>query len=246
MTSGLPRDVQLVTFDCWNTLLCEEDWHLAHALRVEELRGAAHEVGVEVSHDEAGRAFDVAWARHMQLWREQVATGAEEVARWALGALGLSEPHPALEHLVGHFQEASHTSRVVTLDHARETLASLTAAGVRCALVCDTGLTPGRVVRQHLERHGLLEHLAVQAFSDEVGVPKPHASIFRAALEPLGVEPVKAIHVGDLRRTDVAGAHALGMATVRITDRHDDEEDGPEGDCVVASHRELAALLARP
>ena len=79
----------------------------------------------------------------------------------------------AYEHLVAHWQEASHSGRVESLAGARETLAALRERGVPTALICDTGLTPGRVVRAHLERHGLLAHLDVQVFSDEEGVPKP-------------------------------------------------------------------------
>ncbi len=232
-----------VTFDCWNTLLYEESWESAHALRVAALQAAAREAGRAVAEREARLAFEAGWERHMRLWREGVATGAREVALWSLAELGLREPHPALEHLVGSFQEASHTSRVLGVEGARDLVAALGRAGIACALVCDTGLTPGRVVRRHLESRGLLGGLAVQAFSDEVGVPKPDPRAFRAALEPLGVEPECAWHVGDLRGTDVAGARALGMTSVRIRARHDDTSELPEADHVVTSYAELARLL---
>lgn len=237
------RRLEAVTFDGWNTLLYEEDWGAAHALRVAALMGAAREAGRTVSSAEAGGAFDRAWARHMQLWREGVASGAREVALWALRDLGLRDPHPALEHLVAQYQEASHSSRVRALDGAVDTLVALAGAGMRCALVCDTGLTPGRIVREHLEAKGLLRFLEVQAFSDEVGVPKPDRRIFHAALRPLGVAPDRACHVGDLRHTDVAGARALGMESIRITARHDDTSALPEADFVVGSHAELRGLL---
>jgi putative hydrolase of the HAD superfamily len=132
---------------------------------------------------------------------------------------------------------------VLPLAGARDLLATLRERGVRTALICDTGLTPGRVVRQHLERHGLLEHLELQAFSDEVGVPKPRPEIFCAALEPLAVAPGRSVHVGDLKRTDVAGGRNAGMLTVRITDRHDDTSHLAEADGVVASHATLAEGL---
>jgi len=234
---------RVVTFDCWNTLLAEDDWPTAHALRVTALRDAALEAGLAVSREAATRAFDAAWGRHMELWARGVASGAREVAAWGLAELGLGEPHPTLEHLVGVFEEASHSGEVAALDDALGTLEALAHAGVRRALVCDTGLTPGRVVRQHLKRLGLLPLLEVQVFSDEVGVPKPHPRAFRAALEPFGAAPEDAVHVGDLRRTDVAGARDLGMGTVRIRARHDDTGEGPEADDVVASHAELRALL---
>ncbi|MBW2314251.1 MAG: AAA family ATPase [Deltaproteobacteria bacterium] len=234
---------RLVTFDCWNTLLFEPDWEAAHEIRVAELRDAAHEAGHAVSREDAATVFDKAWSRHMELWGKGVATGAREVARWSLTELGLENLHPALEHLVLSFEEASHSSGVCALQGARETLHALQRSGVPCALICDTGLTPGRVVRRHLAREGLLDALAVQVFSDEVGVPKPDARAFDAALRPLGAAPESGIHVGDLRRTDVAGARAFGMTSIRIRERYDDTDPLPDADHVVGSHAALRALL---
>jgi putative hydrolase of the HAD superfamily len=129
------------------------------------------------------------------------------------------------------------------VEGAVETVERLAAAGVPCALVCDTGLTPGRVVREHLARLGMIPGLRAQLFSDEVGVPKPSPKIFHAALAALGVGAAGAVHVGDLRRTDVAGARALGITSVRLTAAHDDASALPEADHVAASHAELRALL---
>jgi HAD superfamily hydrolase (TIGR01549 family) len=250
MTSPTPHPPKAVTFDCWNTLLYEADWETAHALRVTSLVEVAGAAGTAVTREAAAQAFDAAWERHIRIWAEGGVTGAREVALWGLAELGFREPHPALDHLVRIYEEASHSGEVASLEGARETLETLAEAGVARALVCDTGLTPGRVVRRHLDRLGLLELLDVQVFSDEVGVPKPDPRAFRAALEPLGVDPTAAVHVGDLRRTDVAGARALGMGSVRIRDRHDDPSELPDADHVVDSHAELCALLcprsARP
>jgi putative hydrolase of the HAD superfamily len=233
-----------VTFDCWNTLLVEENWHLAHALRVEALRNAAVQCGYEVSRDEAARAFDEAWQTHLEAWREGRATGAREVARDGLHLLEVAEVRPVFQQLIDHFENASHSGRVCALDGAREVLRELRASGVACALICDTGLTPGRVVRRHLERLEMLQYLEVQIFSDEVGIPKPDSRPFEAALEGLGVAPSEALHVGDLRRTDIAGARAMGMMSARICARYDDPHaDLPEADFVVHSHAELRALL---
>ena len=233
----------VVSFDCWGTLLVEEDWTWAHSLRVMALRDAAREAGLEISRERAGKAFDVAWGRHISLWETGGVSGAAEVATWGLAELQVDTAHPALEHLVHRFEEASHTSHVVALDGARTLLRALDTAGTPCVLVCDTGLTPGRVVRSLLDRVGLLEFLREQAFSDEVGAAKPDPRPFLTALEPFGAAPEDVLHVGDLRRTDVAGARALGMKTVRIRARHDDLAAGRDADWVVDSHRELAELL---
>lgn len=239
----LPLPPAAVTFDCWNTLIYEANWELAHARRVDALVRAAQEAGHTSTRAEVSAAFDAGWAHQMACWRDGIKSGAREVAIHALRELGLHEPHPALEHLIFEYEEASHSGQVLAIEGARECLADLARAGIRRALICDTGLTPGRVVRHHLERLGLLEHLEICIFSDEVGAPKPDTRVFRAALAPLGVQPDLAIHVGDLRRTDVAGARAIGMGTVRIRMQHDDGSDLPDADMVVDSHTQLRTTL---
>jgi putative hydrolase of the HAD superfamily len=232
-----------VTFDCWNTLLREEDWHEAHRRRADALFHAARESGARVEPEAASAAFDRAWQRHVDLWVEGVASGARQVAEWAMHELGALTHGAHFDLLVAHFEHASHSSRVVPVDGAVETVERLVRAGVPCALICDTGLTPGRVVREHLARLGMIPGLAAQLFSDEVGVPKPNARIFHAALGALKVAPGGAVHVGDLRRTDVAGARGVGMTSVRIRAAHDDDSALPEADHVAASHTELRTIL---
>ena len=237
------RPPEAVTFDCWNTLLREADWPRAHALRVDAIERAVREAGEPRVRAEIAEAFDRAWRRHMHLWREGIHSGAREVARWCLEFLGLPLPDSVVEQLTEQLQTASHTGDVVALDGARETLERLADAGVTMALICDTGLTPGRVVRHHLERRGLLGLLQAQLFSDEIGVPKPDPRIFRAALGALGSDPERAVHVGDLRRTDIAGARALGMGSIRLLQAHDDPTRLPEADAVTRCLGDLPALL---
>jgi HAD superfamily hydrolase (TIGR01509 family) len=56
-----------------------------------------------------------------------------------------------------------------------------------------------------------------------VGYEKPDVRTFRAALDPLGIPPEAALHIGDQPRSDVAGALATGMRAVLIDRyaRHD-------------------------
>jgi putative hydrolase of the HAD superfamily len=48
-------------------------------------------------------------------------------------------------------------------------------------VISDTGITPGRVLRQILERNGLMDFFSVTVFSDETGVAKPQALMFQEA-----------------------------------------------------------------
>lgn len=73
---------------------------------------------------------------------------------------------------------------------------------------------------------GFAEQMDLIVTSALVGWEKPDSRTFHAALEPLGVEPAAALHVGDQHLSDVAGARAVGMAAALIDryERHDPDE----------------------
>jgi putative hydrolase of the HAD superfamily len=247
-----------VTFDCWETLLTEAGTKPRPSMRAHilcEHTGADREL--------AALALRDAWREHQVFWHRREAFTGRDMTRACLRVLGVTLDAAKIERLFEELESEILAHEIVAVDGARETLEALARRGVRRALVCDTGYTPGRVVRQLLARVGLLEHLEVQVFSDEVGVPKPSARAFAAALDGLGVGPRGAVHVGDLRRSDVAGARAYGMGSVRITVQNDDAADAkpgasvfdckeagcrpaceqPEADAVVADYRELGRVL---
>jgi putative hydrolase of the HAD superfamily len=118
---------------------------------------------------------------------------------------------------------------------------------VRLGIICDVGLTPSVLLREFLASHGVLQHFSHWSFSDEVGCYKPSPEIFRHAAEGLGVAdvpPSQIAHVGDLKRTDVAGAQGVGWTSVRYSGSFDDvASEGPEAHHVVASHADLPAVL---
>lgn len=237
------RGIRAVTFDCWGTLIHERDMGVAHRERVSAVERVVLELGGEVSAESAAGALEDAWHRHWQLWSSGTASGAREIAAWALERFEILDAE-VVDGLSRQLAEAALSSEIVVLDDAHRTLEMLAGFGVRRALVCDTGLTPGRVMRELLADVGLLDWLEVVVFSDEVGEPKPNRAPFQAALEGLGVEAPDAMHVGDLRRTDVEGAREMGMGTIRIRHHHDDESDHEEADHVVDTHADLGRLLA--
>lgn len=243
--SPLPQPLRAVTFDCWSTLLVERDWPVAHALRVDALVEAAKRAGRESDRAELSGVFDAAWNRHIARWTRGVASGAAEIARDALGILGLSEESAGFAALVTSWEEASHSGAVEAVDGTHAHLAFLSRAGLRLGVICDTGLTPGRVVRRLLHDAGLLTYFDVCVFSDEVGVPKPDPRIFHTALEALEADASHTAHVGDLLRTDVAGARGVGMASIRIRAVYDDPSEQPEADLLADSHAQLREIFER-
>lgn len=93
------------------------------------------------------------------------------------------------------------------LDGAERSLARLRAAGLALACVSNWDLS----LAEYLEEAGLAHHFDTVVSSAEASAPKPDEAVFRVALERLGVEPGRALHVGD-GEGDRRGAAAAGLA----------------------------------
>ena len=197
---------------------------------------------LDMTEAEANELLAEAWSRHDEAWKQVETFGPGRMAAYCLQARGIDDDE-SLRTLTKEFEEASIDAGVAPVEHARETLDVLSAANIRLGLVCDTGFTPGRVVRRLLEDAGLADNLEVLGFSDEVGVPKPGSEIFAKVLAELGVRPPEAIHVGDLKRTDIAGAHDMGMHAARFKGVHDDKSDFVEAEVVINDHRQLLEVI---
>ena len=80
--------------------------------------------------------------------------------------------------------------------------------------------------------------------SARVGLSKPDPRIFVTAVEALGIEPGRAVMVGDSLARDMAGARAAGMAHIWLTPAP--ERQGRPccpGDRVIRSLRDLEGIL---
>jgi FMN phosphatase YigB (HAD superfamily) len=232
---------QAVTFDFWNTIARVPSGAMTEARRRAVLTACAEgESEVEpklvaAALDEVGRHWERSWGEGVHLHPRE---GGEMLVR----ALGVEDA--AGELVIEAFLEAGSSVELELAPNIGRALEALKAKGMRIGIVCDVGFSGGALLRDLLGREGLLEHFDGWAFSDETGHYKPAPQAFEAALTSLGVRPPEAMHVGDLRRTDIAGAAALGMQTVRYRGMHDDAAPGPEADFVIDSHLELVELTA--
>jgi len=238
-----------VTFDFWNTLIREDAGGL-RPRRVDAWLGLLEGEGMALEREHLHAAFDSTWEAFRQRWMANVVYDAEDAVDHVLGHIGLEPPPRVRSALVAALTDPPPEHDPVPTENIDTCLGRLRAAGVRIGIICDVGLTPSRTLRRYLDGHGLLGRFDHWSFSDEVGVFKPDRRIFAHALDGLGVsEPGAAAHVGDLRRTDVAGARAFGMTSVRYTGVFDDpgrSDDGTasvEADHVVADHADLPGVL---
>jgi FMN phosphatase YigB (HAD superfamily) len=113
----------------------------------------------------------------------------------------------------------------------------------RLGLISDTGVTPGRVLREILRRDGLLDYFQALTFSDETGAAKPLPGQFLRTLAILETQPEKAAHIGDLPETDLAGARAVGMKAVLFLGVSDRQDGRQMADAAFEEYGELQELL---
>lgn len=241
--------VDAVTFDFWNTLCCEPPGGYLRGRRLEAMGRVMADAGVGDAGVELTAAYDVAWGEYVASWKANTQYTGRHAARYILARVqqrwGVGDG--IRERLYEAFASASRAdvAPLVPIDGVAGVLSSLQSLGVPLGIVCDVGFTPAPQLRSHLEHLGLLGYFDAWAFSDEVGVYKPDRRIFEHALAGLGSpHPARCAHVGDRRRTDIAGAQALGMRAVRLTSVFDDDPDqGPSGDLVVSTYEDLLPAL---
>jgi len=227
------------------------DWAATMTKRRESIVKIGAARGVEIDEERASEMLEASWNEHLDAWRRGENYGAPGAARWLLKQMGLEPPSEAeakalINELTLAIEDATSEVGTKVVEGAPEALKAVREAGIPTALICDTGFTPGRHTRQFLDQHGC--HLDHYFFSDEFGSPKPFLPIFEAALKATGAQAEHAVHIGDLRRTDIQGARNAGMAAVRFIGVHDDdwgskESAGDEADALLHRWSDLPALL---
>ena len=110
------------------------------------------------------------------------------------------------------------THRPPMLPGAIDVLTGIKARDLRAGLISNTGITPGIVLSRILSDMGLMPHLDLAVFSDELEISKPAPAIFEHTLDELGLAPEEAVFVGDQPVLDVLGARRAGMWMVQIGD----------------------------
>ena len=118
-------------------------------------------------------------------------------------------------------------------DDVPDTLAAIRSAELRIGLVSNSA----RDVREFARHHDLEVDAGISSFHH--GRSKPHASIFRAVLDLLGVAPDETVMVGDTITDDIEGALALGMRAILL----DREAFHPEFEPRIETLNELPPLL---
>jgi FMN phosphatase YigB (HAD superfamily) len=215
------RPLKAVTLDLWGTILNLHDPMAKIERRREMLLAAICEAGHECSLEQLRAGFRAA-ARVIERGIADDRRDVGPPGRWLelmrqLGYPTESVPFSAVE---AAYEDLTLEFLPDLMDGVADAIDRL-AGKYKLGLICNTGYTGGRVLKQVLERHDLARYFGILTFSNEFGWLKPDPRIFHHTLEHLGASPGEAVHVGDMEELDIDGARAAGLYSARYL---------PEGD----------------
>lgn len=174
-------------------------------------RSLRRHLGAEVPARDAERAFRAEMSYYADHCHEGTDPGTLTELRTRCAAIVLAELHIDADPAAAATLLVDSIAFRVYADVA-PLLAGLDCAGVAVAVVSNWDCS----LREVLAAAGL--EIGLVCDSASAGSSKPDPAIFLQALRSLGVEPGRALHVGDTEETDGAGARAAGT-DVRIVDR---------------------------
>ena len=253
--TGLPwrprgRVIRAVTLDLWGTLFLDgpasDDRYKRP--RLVGIQAALAGAGIPVAAAQLDRAYVTVGHWLGRLWQMNGDVSVREHVEVLLKALDAALPArvsaETMAALMSAYASPALMAPPAVDPGARVALETLAAEGARLAVISNTMRTPGEVVRQVLDKAGLLALFRVLTFSDECGIRKPASEIFLRTLKDLDVPPEAAVHVGDDAILDVEGARDAGMAAIQVTP--DGRAMAPvKPDAVIRHLGELPAALRR-
>ncbi len=242
--------IRALLFDLWGTLLFIRDVDDMEARRrrlldrtVEGLAKAGHPCAEETVAAALAEFSDEHSAMHREgrdiSQPERLALVLERIEPGLASRMSATD-FLAFEDAVADIRLRDRKDRTFPAPGALAAVEEARGRGLALGLVSVTGLTPGYVLRDVLNGHGLLRHFEALTFSDEARMAKPAPEIFHCTLQVLGVAPKDAVFIGDTPFADVAGPQKIGMTAVQVGSR---QEEGVTPDAKVDSLEELFPAL---
>jgi HAD superfamily hydrolase (TIGR01549 family) len=247
-TSNGPID--LVTFDLYDTLI------ELNPARWERMASVARKLGIDADPlalreaDRIGEDYFTEENGRLPIrdrsLEERESFRRELLRRW-LEAADLPHDPETVRNLrrsyLSEFDEMAHHSHYRLFDDVMPALRTLRRAGLKTAVIsnADDDVT---IVAVHFDFASLMDLIVTSAL---VGYEKPDPRTYYAALDPLQVDPARAVHVGDQPRSDVAGALGVGMGAVLLDryDRHNGSEIPTVNSLTELAQEVVAAQPAR-
>lgn len=207
--------IRAVLFDFFGTLVdysasrVEQGYHATYAMLQQH--------AIAISYAEFLQRW-VAVSESLDAWSRLTGReySMEQVAREFLAEVCPRPYAPELPADLWQSYVAEWGAGIVCSPGVCEMLADVSSR-LRVGVVTNTHATP--LVLHHLARGGLEPYVEVVVTSIDHGRPKPHPSIFAAALERLEMDAASTLFVGDSHEADYLGATRAGLPALLIDPR---------------------------
>lgn len=244
--------VRAVSFDLWDTVFIDDSDEPKRArmglpTKAVERRNLVYEyLNRHEAVDRAlvDAAYNVADAAFRHVWLNQHLTWTvAERLRVLLSGLKRDLPTAEFDELVKLHEEMELRVSPDLVPGVEAALAGLSSR-YRLVVVSDAIFSPGRALRQLLERYGLLGYFSAFVFSDEAGCSKPSPAVFHRIAELAGCPLDQIVHIGDRESNDIAGPKAVGARAVLLTAAIDRGTTATTAaDAVCRDYSELVSII---
>jgi len=221
--------IEACVFDAYGTLL---DVRLATARLSRELEGKAEQVGALWRQ----RQLEYTWLRSLMQRHQDFWAVTRDALDHTFGAIGLQDDQSLKTRLMEAYLSLDAYSDVAP------TLAELRRSGLRTAILSNG--TPA-MLAAGVRSAGIGDSLDAVLSIEEVGIYKPHPSVYQLACDRLRLERERICFVSS-NGWDVAGAATFGFQTVWLN-RFDQERDRLPGEprLILRGLDELPPLVTR-
>lgn len=202
------RNLKLVSFDVWDTLLSLRAFYRDIALELSKVLGEQPLILED-------RLID--GYRKVRAIRRAGGFSDSNIVPAALKIMAdfLGTRPETVERSILNVAEEGGSERYL-LDGVLESISQMKRLNLMVAVVGNVVFWSGKINKILLERAGLARFIDEQFYADEVGVSKPKPEIFEKALSKFNVKPHEAVHVGDSLFEDLVGAVLAQMNAVLI------------------------------
>ena len=213
--------IEAITFDFWDTIAVDDsDEPARRALglpskaeaRIELFARHITQKYPDIAYEQAVQAYQHANQSFQNAWHHEQHTPGIAVRMYdAYDFLGLKPGPGRFSQLVREVNELIREIETMEVriqpDFTPGVHAALEELSLhyKLGIISDTIHTTGRGLRYLLQRQGLLRYFSYMLFSDEIGVAKPEAEVFRKAALGLRTAPNRIVHVGDRESNDILG-----------------------------------------
>lgn len=233
--------LKAITFDFWNTLYKPSPDLGISEKRVASLQNELNLAGYKLADglvmEIVKQARDYAYDKQRQ---EGIDISPRSQVDFILEKLGIKIDQPEWEKLYQVYSQVLISLPPDLNDGVLDTL-PLLARKYKLAVICNTGVTPGHILRDIMKKDQIFDFFQLTVFSDEMGWAKPNPQIFHYTLQALQVNPEEAAHIGDDSLTDIRGAKKAGMTSIWLAPLED--EVVSEADYHIRNVKELLQIL---